>query len=150
MKQGWHFTDGDKLRDGRPLPPIGEWLVHDGPVEMCKSGLHYSPTILDALSYAPGCHLHRVSVRNVVKKQDDKAVCRRRRIDESADMTWALVSFAENCATRAEWAERAAGEAAWAAWAAMAAAGEAAREAEKAWQDDTLRLYFECMKGGAA
>lgn len=24
----WHFTSGNKLRDGQPLPPRGEWLHH--------------------------------------------------------------------------------------------------------------------------
>ena len=40
----YHFV-GSTLRDGRPVPPDGEWLVHDGPVEMCASGLHAAPSL---------------------------------------------------------------------------------------------------------
>jgi hypothetical protein len=49
----WHFC-GDTLRDGRPIPPDGEKLIHDGELVMCVSGLHASKNILDALTYAPG------------------------------------------------------------------------------------------------
>lgn len=55
----FHFT-GPALRDGRPIPAIGEWLVHDGPVAICNSGLHASRHPRDALEYAPGPLLHKV------------------------------------------------------------------------------------------
>src|SRR3990167_6487936 len=102
----WHFTDADAsgrpvLRDGRLVPPCGVWLEHAGPVVMCERGLHASRCILDALSYTPGCWLHRVEVAAVVVGAADKLVCRRRRVVASADMTWALVTWAEWCATRA-------------------------------------------------
>src|SRR5690606_29452530 len=42
-----------KLRTGETAPPDGEWLVHDGPVVPCKSGLHGSERAIDALTYAP-------------------------------------------------------------------------------------------------
>ena len=35
----WHFV-GDTLRDGRPVPPDGEWLEHTGPIDWCRSGLY--------------------------------------------------------------------------------------------------------------
>lgn len=38
---GYHFT-GDTLRDGSPIPPIGEKLVFEGRIEICGSGLHWS------------------------------------------------------------------------------------------------------------
>lgn len=50
---GWHFV-GAALRDGRPVPPDGEWLVHEGPVRISNSGLHGGRRILDALKWAPG------------------------------------------------------------------------------------------------
>jgi len=74
---GWHFT-GDKLRDGRPIPPVGEWLKHDGDVAMCKSGLHLSKHPYDALKYAPEATLHRVRGRGDIIESDDKIVCRER------------------------------------------------------------------------
>jgi len=46
--KGYHFT-GKTLRDGRPIPPIGEWLIHEGSVKMCRYGLHASPTAFAAL-----------------------------------------------------------------------------------------------------
>ena len=50
----WHFTDGNKLRDGTPLPAVGEWLEYEGEVRICRSGYHYSLLPSDALLYAPG------------------------------------------------------------------------------------------------
>ena len=32
----WHFTDGNKLRDGTPLPAVGEWLEYEGEVRICR------------------------------------------------------------------------------------------------------------------
>ena len=83
--KAWHFTAGDKLRDGRPVPPLGKWLIHDGPVSMCASGLHASVRLLDACKYSPGLRLHRVECAEIITKQDDKLVCRRRRILASMD-----------------------------------------------------------------
>jgi hypothetical protein len=42
------------LRDGRPIPKDGEVLRYEGPLVMCKSGLHASREPFDALQYAPG------------------------------------------------------------------------------------------------
>ena len=49
----YHFV-GATLRDGRQVPPDGEWLEHSGTLVMCESGLHASPTPFEALQYAPG------------------------------------------------------------------------------------------------
>ena len=35
--KGYHFV-GDKLRDGRPIPADGEWLVHDGAAAWAAAG----------------------------------------------------------------------------------------------------------------
>jgi len=83
----WHFAN-KTLRDGRPLPKDGEWLVHEGEIEICETGLHASTRVIDALQYAPGSTLCRVSCRGIVTKHADKFVCRERRIDwriENAD-----------------------------------------------------------------
>ena len=81
----WHFTDGNKLRDGTPLPAVGEWLEYEGEVRICGSGYHYSLLPSDALLYAPGDTLHLVECDDIVKTHDDKGVCRRRRIIASMD-----------------------------------------------------------------
>ena len=76
----WHFA-AKNLRDGRPLPADGEWLKHEGPVEICETGLHASKRVIDALQYAPGSTVCRVTCREIVTEQGDKFVCRERRID---------------------------------------------------------------------
>ena len=49
----YHFH-GATLRGGLAVPPLGEWLVHDGPVAPCYSGLHASEHPYDALTYGEG------------------------------------------------------------------------------------------------
>lgn len=89
----WHFT-GDRLRDGRPLPAVGEWLEHEGLVRICESGLHASRRPADALWYAPGPMLHLVECAEIASEQADKLVCRRRRIIASMDATDMLRYYA--------------------------------------------------------
>lgn len=89
----WHFT-GDRLRDGSPIPQIGEWLEYAGKVEICKSGLHASRDPFDALQFAPGPMLHKVECDQIVDEEEDKFVCRRRRILASRDATEGLRYFA--------------------------------------------------------
>lgn len=95
--KAWHFT-ADLLRDGRPIPPPGQTLVHVGPVKMCRSGLHASERIIDALTYAPGTMIHRVECDDIVSLQHDKLVCRRRTILWSVDGGEILRAFARRCA----------------------------------------------------
>lgn len=89
----WHFT-GDRLRDGSPIPQIGEWLEYTGKVEICKSGLHASRDPFDALQFAPGPMLHKVECDQIVDEEEDKFVCLRRRIIASRDATEGLRYFA--------------------------------------------------------
>lgn len=155
----WHFTAA-KLRDGRPIPLVGEWLTHAGPVVMCSAGLHASMRALDALEYAPGPVAHLVECEDVVAMDSDKFVCRRRKILASVDATGALRSFSRRCAldvihlwdapdvvrryleTGDETIRAAARAAAWEA--AVAAAREAAREADRDAQNRRLeaRLLY--------
>ena len=93
---GYHFT-GDKLRDGRPVPPVGEWLEHEGEIVPCQSGLHASECSYDALQYAPGHLLHRVELEgDIVPHGDpsDKWVGRKRRIISTIDAEPLLRDFA--------------------------------------------------------
>ena len=93
MKTYYHFT-GTKLRDGRPVPAIGEWLTYEGKVQMCESGLHASADPFDALQYAPGALLHKVVLKSIVEKQDDKVVARSRKIIATINVTELLRKFA--------------------------------------------------------
>ena len=99
MILAWHFVE-DTLRDGRPVPPDGEWLVHRGAVAMCRSGLHFSRHPFDALKYAPGAMLCRVEVDDIVDEDENKGVARRRRIIARRDLTRELRLFACDCAER--------------------------------------------------
>jgi hypothetical protein len=93
----YHFV-GDALRDGRPVPADGEWLVHEGPVEICVSGLHASKHPFDALSYAPGGMLCLVECEDIVTEYNDKFVCRRRKIVRRIEVTGLMHEFARICA----------------------------------------------------
>lgn len=81
----YHFTT-KTLRDGRRLPKKGTWLVHDGPVVPCNSGLHASEHPFDALRYCPqaeGVKLHLVELGGEIIEHGnpvDKVVASRRKI----------------------------------------------------------------------
>ena len=162
----YHFVN-DTLRDGRPVPPDGEWLVHEGHIEICETGLHASKCPFDALQYAPGPTLCLVECEDIVTEQDDKFVCRRRKIVKRFDATdtlWEMSRWAalqvihlwdapdvvrkfletgdESLRAAARDAARAAARAAArdAAWdAAGAAARAAARDAARAAARDAAR-----------
>ena len=153
----WHWT-GDTLRDGRPIPAVGEWLTHEGPIRICNSGLHASERLIDALSFSPGHMLHRVTVRGIEGRDSDKLVARERRIDWSMDCEGLLRVFARRCALDSlhlwpdvpvivreylETGREDIREAAWAAaWdAARDDAWAAARDAREAARDATLSKY---------
>ena len=103
--QAYHFTD-TALRDGSPLPAIGEWLEHTGPLILCESGLHASERVLDALHYAPGLTLHRVTVSGALRS-DDKLVAKRRRIESSREVPFrTVVRLAIEAACLAAWCAR--------------------------------------------
>ena len=95
--RAYHFV-GSTLRDGRPVPPDGVWLEHDGPLVLCQSGLHASEHPLDALTYAPGTTLCRVDLDGEIIRDSDKLVARRRQIVARIDATVVLRDFACACA----------------------------------------------------
>jgi len=100
--KAYHFT-ADTLRDGRPIPPVGEWLEHTGPIFPCESGLHASADPFDALKYAPGAIIHLVEIDGeLVPHGDpvDKVAGRRRKIIKTIDATKLLREFARWCALR--------------------------------------------------
>ena len=90
----YHFHNGTTLRDGRPLPAVGEWLVHEGEAMMCESGLHASKHPFDALQYAPGAWLDLVECEDIADEREDKLVCRRRKTLKRIDLTQVLRKFA--------------------------------------------------------
>src|SRR5271163_862501 len=82
----FHFTS-DKLRDGTPIPPVGEWLIYPKPPIICQRGLHASKHPYDALKYAPGTKLHLVELCDITDTQEDKVVAKGRKILLSIDST---------------------------------------------------------------
>ena len=100
MKHYYHFT-GDTLRDGRPIPPIGEWLEHEGPLVPCSAGLHASEHPFNALSFAPGNRLHLVELGGkIIPHGDpvDKVVAQKRKIVKSIEAEKLLRDFARRVA----------------------------------------------------
>ena len=91
--RAWHFV-GKTLRDGRPVPADGVWLKHDGPLFMCRSGLHASLDPFDALMYEQGETLCLVECDGEIQHDTDKLVCSRRMIVARMDATEMLRYFA--------------------------------------------------------
>jgi len=132
MIEVWHFTNGMKLRDDRPLV-IGETLYHDGPVKICESGFHGSKLLLDALCYAPGTQLSRCVLSGEIVRGDDKLVASERTALWTIDATDVLRRFAVWCAYGALLAEREAGrEPDPRSWAALGPFENAAADARAA------------------
>ncbi len=93
----WHFT-GNTLRDGSPIPAIGETLVFPREVEICCSGYHWALKPHQALKYAPGTTLHKVNFGGYVEMEADKGVSSERTIIASIDATHLLKRFAADLA----------------------------------------------------
>jgi hypothetical protein len=91
----WHFTNGT-LRDGSPVPAIGEPLEEQGELVICRRGLHASRHPWDALGCSPGSILHRVECSGKVLEGSDKLVCSRRVILQTHDVEGLLRRFAKD------------------------------------------------------
>ena len=91
--RAWHFV-GDKLLDGRAIPPDGVVLRHDGPLVLCAQGLHASLHPFDALQYAPGNTLCLVECAGRFAYEADKLVCSKRTIIARMDAELLLRHFA--------------------------------------------------------
>jgi hypothetical protein len=96
-KYAFHFV-GDTLRGGRPIPADGVWLEHEVDIRICKSGLHASWEVADALAHAPGDTLCLVEVDGIVEEQSDKLVARRRKIVARFDAADLLIADARESA----------------------------------------------------
>ncbi len=89
----WHFT-GDTLRDGSPLPQIGETLVFKEQIRLCERGYHWSKEPFDALQYAPGVKLHLVTYGGKIVEGKDKGCSSERTILKSINAEQLLRRFA--------------------------------------------------------
>lgn len=93
----YHFV-GKTLRDGRPVPADGEWLEHDGELELCASGLHASLDPFDALQSAHGSTLCIVELGGEIAHGHDQVVATRRKIIKRIDAEPLMLEFARWCA----------------------------------------------------
>ena len=75
---GWHFLNDDRrLRYGdKKLVRRGQLLKVKPPLIMCEHGLHASAKALDALGYASGAIVCRVSLGGEILHDGDKGVRR--------------------------------------------------------------------------
>jgi hypothetical protein len=99
----WHFTTLDKklgYGDGRPII-AGEKLTVPGPIVLCKSGLHASKRLLDALKYAPGAYLWEVELSGEVIHGNDKSVATERTALCGFDASEVLRKFSRMVALQA-------------------------------------------------
>ena len=93
MNIAWHFTSST-LRDGSPIPAVGQTLIFPGKIKICEAGYHWSRRPSQALRYAPGPMLHKVSYGGDVIEKDDKGVSSERTILASIDATHLMRRFA--------------------------------------------------------
>jgi hypothetical protein len=64
----WHFcAEAGKLRDGSPFEVSTPLPTITGTVEPCERGYHGSPSVFDAVQYAPGPHLYARELSGIVK-----------------------------------------------------------------------------------
>ena len=98
----WYFADYDeKLRYG-DARKIKVGITHKVKCEprMCEQGLHASPTVCDALSYAPGPILFRVRLGGTIIKQDDKWCATERTYLERLDANALIHEWGRKCALK--------------------------------------------------
>ena len=97
----WHFVADDKLRGGGIPAAPGETERWNGPLVLCRSGLHASKRALNALELAPcgrTTQVRLVTLGGQVLHDDDKSVASERTIIASADCTRTLYEYALWCA----------------------------------------------------
>lgn len=105
---GWHFLPADRKmrwpleRFGEaiegPLVEPGKTYEVSGPVEVCAWGLHACRRAIDALNYAPGTVVCRVTLSGDVVVEGDKAAATKRTVHWMADASRVLHEFALWCA----------------------------------------------------
>ena len=78
----WHFVGDDKrLTHGSGLEVAPGYIyMTDGPIVLCKSGMHASLRVSDALIYAHGSILCRVALWGEIEYGSDKMVARHREV----------------------------------------------------------------------
>ena len=94
--EAWHFLANDKkfgYGDGNIAAPGYVYSV-EGPIALCKWGLHASERAIDALQYTPGNMVGRVVLSGKIIRGNDKLVATHREYLWIADAEETLRSFA--------------------------------------------------------
>jgi hypothetical protein len=102
--QYWYFAAKDrKLRYGDDrVAEVGVTHTVDGPIRLCKNGLHASERALDALYLGAGPVVFRVELSGDTDTGSDKIAAESRRyVAGGIDVTDTLVEFACCCAEAA-------------------------------------------------
>jgi hypothetical protein len=102
--KAWHFVADNRRMNHQPEMEITPGYIYSehGPVKICKSGLHGSRKVIDALRYAPGSYLCRVDMWSEVKEDKDKLVARHRHVIAAKDVSSELRLWACWC-VRQQW-----------------------------------------------
>lgn len=99
----WHFLPANlRMTGGRwknPVRPRVAYL-HRGSLKLHENGLHASRRVIDALRYAPGPVISRVSCSGLMVEGDGIFVCERRHVLRMSDIDDLLHAFALWCAER--------------------------------------------------
>jgi pyruvate/2-oxoglutarate dehydrogenase complex dihydrolipoamide acyltransferase (E2) component len=105
--QVWHFVRADHTTgEGLLKVEVGQTLTVEGPLELCKHGLHGSRKVLDALWYAPGPVACQDEIWGDIIEDNNKLCGRYRKCLAMIDATTVLHEFACLCAERALTRER--------------------------------------------
>ena len=96
---GWHFLAEDRrLRFGtKEVVEAGKTYTAEGPLVLCRNGVHASRRAIDALQYAPGPIVCRVRLHGEIQHDTDKSVARHRTVLWMADATALLHEFGLVC-----------------------------------------------------
>lgn len=98
--KAYHFlTTAYRSGSGNePAWQVGETRQFKSTPILCVCGYHSSPTLWDALRYAPGPIACLVDISRPVEKDDTKYVSRRRTLVKAINIERELRLFAVNCA----------------------------------------------------
>ena len=109
--RAYHFLKDDMTAGSgnEPAWVEGEERTYDGPVALCQSGYHSSPSWYDTMKYAPGYMACIVEVSTPIASDKTKAVSQTRKLITAHNARSVLIRWACDCAERALLREREAG-----------------------------------------
>jgi hypothetical protein len=97
--EAWHFLRADKHLRYWPFTQVevGQKLTYDQPPQLCIGGLHASYRLIDAIKYAPGPVLCRVSLGGAIVEGLDKVAAQERTCLAMVEASRLLHGFAMKC-----------------------------------------------------